>query len=423
MRTKTSAYLTTALLTTALLLTAATVQGRGFGGFHGGGGGGFGGGRDFGGGGFGGGNFGGGRDFGGGFGGGDRDFGGGGFGGGDRNFGGYGGGDRFGGDNFGGYSGNRDFNSYSGARGGYGAGGSYDRSWTDNRGGSINVDGDRGAAVGPNGGVAAGGTRDVTATGANGRTYTHDSGAAGVVGPDGRSAGVAGSNRSFSGPNGTADRGWQGAFANGHFATDSGLSHWSSWNAGGVAHSTNYWSHNYTNTHGAYVRNNFNYYNCFHPGWYTNHPGCWFAAGWGAGWAWQWATWPALIGWYPIVGEPIDYDYGDTVVYQNNNVYVNGQDDGTAQNYATQAITLADQGQQANAPSDAEWKPLGVFALVQSGQTKSNNVFQLALDKNGIIRGNYYDGLMDTTTPVYGSVDKKTQRAAWTIGKTKDRVF
>ena len=47
----------------------------------------------------------------------------------------------------------------------------------------------------------------------------------------------------------------------------------------------------------------------------------------------------------------------------------------------------------------------------------------MALDKNGIIRGNYYDGLMDTTTPVYGSVDKKNQRAAWTIGKKNDRVF
>ncbi len=30
---------------------------------------------------------------------------------------------------------------------------------------------------------------------------------------------------------------------------------------------------------------------------------------------------------------------------------------------------------------------------------------------------------MDTTTPVYGSVDKKTQRAAWTIGKKSRRVF
>ena len=50
-------------------------------------------------------------------------------------------------------------------------------------------------------------------------------------------------------------------------------------------------------------------------------------------------------------------------------------------------------------------------------------MFQLAVDKDGIIRGNYYDGVMDTTTPVFGSVNKTTQRAAWTIGKTKDRVF
>ena len=50
-------------------------------------------------------------------------------------------------------------------------------------------------------------------------------------------------------------------------------------------------------------------------------------------------------------------------------------------------------------------------------------MFQLAVSKAGVIRGNYYDGLMDTTTPVYGSVDPKTQRAAWTIGKKNDRVF
>jgi hypothetical protein len=64
-----------------------------------------------------------------------------------------------------------------------------------------------------------------------------------------------------------------------------------------------------------------------------------------------------------------------------------------------------------------------VFALAQGDATRSNNIFQLALNKDGIIRGNYYDGLMDTTTPVYGSVDKKSQRAAWTIGKKNDRVF
>ena len=46
-----------------------------------------------------------------------------------------------------------------------------------------------------------------------------------------------------------------------------------------------------------------------------------------------------------------------------------------------------------------------LYALVPGDQKTSNNVFQLAVDKNGVIRGNYYDGVMDTTTPVYGSVD------------------
>ena len=60
---------------------------------------------------------------------------------------------------------------------------------------------------------------------------------------------------------------------------------------------------------------------------------------------------------------------------------------------------------------------------MQGDEKTSNNIFQLAVDKSGVIRGNFYDGLTNTTTPVYGSVDKQTQRAAWTIGKSTDRVF
>lgn len=102
---------------------------------------------------------------------------------------------------------------------------------------------------------------------------------------------------------------------------------------------------------------------------------------------------------------------------------MNGQDDGTAQQYAQQADTLADKGLSASAPPDQEWTPLGVYALVQGDEKTSNNIFQLAVNKDGVIRGNYYDGLTDTTSEVYGSIDKKSQRAAWTIGKKKDRVF
>jgi hypothetical protein len=47
----------------------------------------------------------------------------------------------------------------------------------------------------------------------------------------------------------------------------------------------------------------------------------------------------------------------------------------------------------------------------------------LAVNKDGVIRGNYYNALTDTTEPVTGSVDKKTQRAAWTVGEKKSPVY
>ena len=40
-----------------------------------------------------------------------------------------------------------------------------------------------------------------------------------------------------------------------------------------------------------------------------------------------------------------------------------------------------------------------------------------------MIRGNYYTAISDSTVPVYGSVDAKTQRAAWTVGDRKEPVF
>ena len=102
---------------------------------------------------------------------------------------------------------------------------------------------------------------------------------------------------------------------------------------------------------------------------------------------------------------------------------MNGDDVGTAAQYAQQAATLATQGQEAKPPEKAKWQPLGVFALVQGEEKTSNTLFQLAIDQDGIIRGNYYDALMGSTTPVYGSLDRKTQRAAWIIGDNKSTVF
>jgi hypothetical protein len=174
---------------------------------------------------------------------------------------------------------------------------------------------------------------------------------------------------------------------------------------------------------GGFARTGFGYYNCFRPGWWDRYPGCWFAPGWAAGLAWMAPTWPVLYPYLGFTAQPYSYDYGSDIVIQDNTVYVGGQDAGTPAQYAQQAINLADAGVKADAPATGDWKPLGVFALLQGDEKKSNNLFQLAVNKDGIIRGNYYEGLTDTTTEVFGSVNKKTQRAAWTIGKKKDRVF
>jgi hypothetical protein len=353
------------------------VDARGFGGFHGGG--------------FGGGGF-------------ARGYGGG--------FSSFAGADRFGGS----YSGSRSFSSSAGW--GRSASGSYDRSWTDARGGSINMSGDRGAYRGPLGGFAAGGNRDTAITTAGGRTYSADRSGGVASGPLGRTVG--GASGAYTGRSDIV--GWKTAFSGNRYSGN--MSHYASvYGANGV-HNTAYWSTGYMGLHAGYVRTGFGYYGCFHPAWYAAHPGCWIAAGWAADAAWSAISYADMAAYCGMnAAAAPDYDYGSTVVYQGDDVYMDGQTVATTAQFAQQATDIASQGQAVDPPSTAEWKPLGVYALVQGDEKTSNNIFQLAVNKDGIIRGNYYDGLTDTTTEVYGSVDKKVQRAAWTIGKKKDRVF
>ncbi len=149
----------------------------------------------------------------------------------------------------------------------------------------------------------------------------------------------------FGGDRGNiGDRGWQSAFNGTRFANEGNLGRFSSFNEN---HGTRNWTQGDIANRANAVRNDFPYHNCFNHGWYANHPGCWFAAGWAAGAAWTWATWPVLTGWCGFVGAPAYYDYGSNIVYQDDYVYYDGNPVCTSQQYAQQATTLADQGQQA----------------------------------------------------------------------------
>lgn len=123
--------------------------------------------------------------------------------------------------------------------------------------------------------------------------------------------------------------------------------------------------------------------------------------------------------------EPIVYDYGDNVYYQDDSVYVQGQPVGTAQEYYDQAQSIASSGDTAPPEPDADWLPLGVFALSQEGAPDTNMMIQLALSKQGVIKGTFYNTSTDTVRPLKGRVDKKTQRAAWMFadGKNADVIM
>ncbi len=383
----------------------AIARGGGFGGGHFGGGGGFGGGRGFGGGSFDRGGFGGGGFDRGGYGGGGFDRGGYGGGGFDRGEGGFERGDGFGGGGFdrGGVNGGEGY----GARGddfGFGdrgVAGRDDYGFSSNR--PINPGG-----IGDHGGIDNGGI------GNHNKPLTpwdnHGGGFDGNHGWD------------------NGDHGWNNGKNGAGFDRISGNN---VWNGG---HNTFNYNPTYISNRGVAVRNNFNGYGNFYGrGWWGAHPGGWYYGGWGYGGlgfglgmgmstAWMVTDW-AMLGGMLALDVGSGPGYGGNVTYNNNNVYYNGQPAGTATDYYNSAQKLATSCGDTDPKKKADWKPLGVFSLVQGSQTDSTTMFQLAINEKGDLAGNYYDMLADQDQQVHGKLDKKTQRVAWTVGSNKNVVY
>ncbi len=276
---------------------------------------------------------------------------------------------------------------------------------------------DHGSVEGPRGGTASGTAIVGPEGGAVGRAGVEGprggvAGARGAVGPGGAGVvqgGAIGPRGGVAG--GAAVRGPAGGAAARGFAVG----------PHGAAAGFHYVSPTARYSQAAAVRRGFYGWGFYRPGWYAAHPYAWTAAGLTAA-AWTAATWDSMCGWFDYTPTPVAYDYGSSVVYENDNVYVNGQDVGTPQQYCQQADNLAAAGTQAQTNQNNQWMPLGVFAMTPGDQSQSNAVVQLAVDKAGVIRGNYTDTVSDQTLPIRGSIDKKTQRVAWTIGDNKNTV-
>ncbi len=141
---------------------------------------------------------------------------------------------------------------------------------------------------------------------------------------------------------------------------------------------------------------------------------------------WRHAAWASLGAW--VAGSswdsPTYYDYGEGIYYEDEQVYMNGKLVASADEYYQQASDLTKSAPPAQ-ESETEWLPLGVFAVSRDQATDSNMVLQLAVEKDGVIAGTYYNNTTDSARPVRGMVDKKTQRAAWTFsdGKNTDIIM
>ncbi|RCS50665.1 hypothetical protein DTL42_11235 [Bremerella cremea] len=127
-----------------------------------------------------------------------------------------------------------------------------------------------------------------------------------------------------------------------------------------------------------------------------------------------WFTWGAWA-------QPYAYDYGSTVVYRDNYVYVDNQQYASAAQYYDQAVSIADSVPQDVDDAKVEWMPLGVFAISEESATDTGMMIQLAVSKEGIIAGTFYNDITGTDRPLEGMVDQKTQRAAWKFADGKDQ--
>lgn len=284
---------------------------------------------------------------------------------------------------------------------------------------SVQHVGGRGVSVGPFGGVSAGGAGATRVTGPTGNTWGTAQRGGVAVGPRG---GVR-----MGGTTGTAVRTPYGATAVGRRGgvtmTPTGAWSASGVRVGAVGHTTGYISPTIQRQAGVTVRTS-GYYPYFNRTWYAGRANAWVAPRWVVGYnPWTPPAWGTLATFVGIKTAPIVYDYGSTVVINDNSVYVNGQVDTTATEYATQAAAIANAGRAVQPPQTDEWQPLGVFGLIQPEDTVAQRIFQLAVNAQGVLRGNYYDAVADSTTPVYGSIDQQSQRVAWSIGDKKDIVF
>jgi hypothetical protein len=138
--------------------------------------------------------------------------------------------------------------------------------------------------------------------------------------------------------------------------------------------------------------------------WYHNHPDAWHHHHHDN---WETATAVGVLGWLGWQAiRPLDntvYVYDPVPV---ETVVVDGQ-----------PSVVVDPG------NPGDWMTLGSYSLMTGAGDPGTRILDLSVDKQGNIRGSFYDMITNTTQNVIGLVDKNTQQIRWTIDSNRDLTF
>jgi len=180
---------------------------------------------------------------------------------------------------------------------------------------------------------------------------------------------------------------------------------WQNWRQENLGNVRDYWQNNWGNV-GDWYGDSW---------WNNNHIDYPYYPGFGL---WAGAAWAGLSSWGDYGWtEPIYYNYGENVYYDDGSVYYGDQPVCTEQQYIDQAEAIA-LSVPETPPAAQDWMPLGVFAITQDGEptgAEPTMFLQLALSKQGVISGTFQNTATNTVKAIEGMVDKQTQRAAWTV--------
>ncbi|WP_168564042.1 hypothetical protein [Crateriforma spongiae] len=132
----------------------------------------------------------------------------------------------------------------------------------------------------------------------------------------------------------------------------------------------------------------------------------------------RWAAWGGVSTWVDYGWtEPLYYNYGENLYYDDGSVYYEGEPIATEAEYAAQAEAIAASADQVPV-DDQEWMPLGVFALAPDGQESGPEptlFLQLVISKQGVISGTLNNIATGVTQTIEGMTDKESQRCAWNV--------